>query len=164
MVVTAFQLCTFVAGSAYIFFYFFFGLFSKIESFFSEMLVGLLGSSCSFYSGKGKNLAAVQETENSSAWNHIFKLQRRDPPRRRTRKMLSLWHAHGSAPRSSYPVCQTLARWKHSELGRKTNCPQEKKGGRRSSIGFVVGTFGNFSFSSWAVQHRCIGFSVYDES
>ena len=66
--------------------------------------------------------------------------------------MLSLWHTHGSAPRSSYPVCQILARWKHSELDRKTKCPQEKKAGRRASICFVVGTF--FCIL-WAVQHRC---------
>ena len=37
-----------------------------------------------------------------SAWNHISNLQRQGPPRRRTRKVLSLWHTHGSAPRSSY--------------------------------------------------------------
>ena len=94
----------------------------------------------SFYSRK-KYLATVQETQNSSAWDHIFNIQRQGPPRRRTRKVLSLWHNHGKAPRGSYPACPILARWKLSELDRKTNCPQEKKGGKRASIGFVVGTF-----------------------
>lgn len=36
----------------------------------------------------------VRETENSSAWNPIFKLQRRGPPRRRTRKVLWRWRTH----------------------------------------------------------------------
>ena len=60
--------------------------------------------------------------------------------------MLSLWHTHGSAPRSSYPVCQFLARRKRLELDRKTTRPQKRKRGRRASIGFVVGVFGNISF------------------
>ena len=51
------------------------------------------------------------------------------PPRRRTRKKLSLWHTHGSAPRSSYPVCQFLARWKRLELQytEKRNVLRNKK-------------------------------------
>ena len=75
-----------------------------------------------------EHLATVRETDRSSAWNHIFKFQRRGPPVRRTWKVLSLWHAHGSAPRSSYLPCQNLARWKHSELLQsiKQNIPRKK--------------------------------------
>ena len=39
-------------------------------------------------------LATVQETANSSAWNHISNFQRRGPPPRRARKLLSLCHTH----------------------------------------------------------------------
>ena len=38
-------------------------------------------------------LATARETANSSAWNHIFYFQRRGPPRRRARKLLSLCHS-----------------------------------------------------------------------
>lgn len=91
-------------------------------------------------------LATVQEPENSSGWNHIFKLQRRRPPQRRTQKELSLWHAHESAP-TSY-ICPAYF-WVDGNvpgLSRKTKCPQQKHGGRRDSNLFVVGTFGTISF------------------
>ena len=67
---------------------------------------------CSFYSRKNKHLTStiLRETEISSAWNHIFKLERRGPPRKRRRKLLSLWHTYGSAPWSSYLSCQISAR------------------------------------------------------
>ena len=60
-----------------------------------------------------KYLAALQETTNSSAWNHIFNFQRRGPPRRRARKLLSLCHTLWSAPRSPYLPCHLK---KSSEL------------------------------------------------
>ena len=43
-------------------------------------------SSCSFYSRKKKNLDTVQETANSSDWNHVFKFRRRGRDERRSRK------------------------------------------------------------------------------
>lgn len=45
----------------------------------------------------------VQETANSTAWNHISKLERRIPPPRTERKLLPLCHTHGSAPRRPMP-------------------------------------------------------------
>ena len=50
----------------------------------------------------------VQETANSSAWNHIVKFQRRVRDGRRSRKLLSLCHTYGSAPRSPYLPCQIM--------------------------------------------------------
>ena len=41
-------------------------------------------------------LATVQEIANSSAWNHIFKFRRQGRDGRRSRKLLSLCHTHGS--------------------------------------------------------------------
>ena len=61
-------------------------------------------------------------------------------PKQDTKSAVAL-ALHGGARRGSYPVCRFLARWKHSELDRKTKCPRQTKGGRRASIGFVVGTF-----------------------
>ena len=61
-------------------------------------------------------MATVQETVISSAWNHIFNFQRRDPPRRRSRKLLSLCHTHGGAPRSPYLPCQIRVQRENSEL------------------------------------------------
>ena len=56
----------------------------------------------SFYTAEKTFLATTaQETKKSSAWNYIFKLERPGPPRRKTRKVLSVWHTHGSVPRSS---------------------------------------------------------------
>ena len=65
-------------------------------------------SSCSLYSSKTYTsyLATVQETAKSSAWNDIFNFQRRGPPRRKVRNLLSLCHTHGSPPRSPYLPCQ----------------------------------------------------------
>ena len=40
--------------------------------------------------------------------------------------MLSLWHTHGSAPRSSYLPCHVLARWERSELEQETETPPGK--------------------------------------
>ena len=57
-------------------------------------------------------LTTVQETANSSACNHIFNFQRRGPPRRRARKLLSLCHTHGSATRSPYLPCQIMVQRK----------------------------------------------------
>ena len=100
------------------------------------VLVQLLRSSFSSYRRKKNNwLSTYRSTENSSARNHTFKLQRRGSPlnpfrtavpiqgqlawnlsglspkrdcgsKGRTRKVLSLWHTHGSAPRSSHLPCQ----------------------------------------------------------
>ena len=60
-------------------------------------------------------LATVQETTNSSAWNHMFNFQRRGPPRRRSWKLLSLCHTHRSAPRSPYLPCQIMVQRNSSE-------------------------------------------------
>ena len=55
-----------------------------------------------------KYLARVRETENSSSWNHISTFSDEVRPEK-TRKVLSIWHTQGSAPRSSYLPCQKLA-------------------------------------------------------
>ena len=47
-------------------------------------------------------LATVQEMTSSSAWNHIFKFRPRGRDGRRSPKLLSLCHTHGSAPRSPH--------------------------------------------------------------
>ena len=104
-----------------------------------------LRSSFSSYSGK-KHLATVQETENSSAWNHIFDLHRQGPPRR-TVKVMSLFdtltgvHQGAHIRSASFRPDGNVRSWSI-----KTKCPQEKKGGRRTSSIFVVGTVGNVSF------------------
>ena len=61
-------------------------------------------------------LTTVQEKANSSAWNHIFKFRRRGRDGRRSRKLLSLCHTHGSAPRSPHLPYQIMDSWKSSEL------------------------------------------------
>ena len=72
-------------------------------------------------------LAAVQKTVNSSAWNQFFNFQRRGPPRRRARKLLSLCHTHGSALRNPYLPCQIIVQRKSSEVEQKLrNILQEK--------------------------------------
>ena len=58
----------------------------------------------------------MQETADSSAWNHIFKFRRLGLDGRRSRKPMSLRHTHGSAPRSPYLSCEILDQWKKSEL------------------------------------------------
>ena len=68
--------------------------------------------------------------------------------------MLSLYHTHESAPRNSYSACQFLVRKERVGLEQKNKSPRKKNGGRRASIVYVVGTFGNISFFLWAVQHR----------
>ena len=77
---------------------------------------------------------AVQKTENSSAWNHTFKLQRRGPLRK-TREVLSLWHTHGNAQKELIicpAECSLDGNVRSST--RKTKCPREKKnGGRRDA-------------------------------
>ena len=119
----------------------------------STRIIPLLRSSFSFHNRK-KYLALVQKTTNSSAWNHIFKTQRRGPPRRRTRKVLSLWQTHGSAPRSSYLPCQ---RWLHgnarSYVEQRTERPQQRK--RIWFQCLCCREFGN-AFFLWAVQHQVI--------
>ena len=66
-----------------------------VQHIVSNFCVPPSRSSCS---RKCNYLLAVQETANSSAWNHIIKFQRRGPPRRRARKVLSIGRTHGSAP------------------------------------------------------------------
>ena len=71
--------------------------------------------SCSSYSSI-KFARRVRETANSIAWNHAFNFQRRGPPRRRPRKLLSLCHTHGSSPRNPYLPCQIVVQRKSLEL------------------------------------------------
>ena len=108
-----------------------------------------------------KRLAAVHETENSSAWNHIFKPQRPCPPGRRTRKMLSLWQTHGSTPRRSCLPFQILAGWKRSELEQKNESPRKKKTAADViPVSLLSGVLTKISFFlcvSWAVYH---GYSI----
>ena len=99
-------------------------------------------------------LFTVQETENSSAWNHISKNQRRDPPRRRARKVLSLWHTHGTAPRRSYQVRQFLARWKRTALDQNNKTSWGKK--KAADVLPLSLLSGLFFACLWAVQHRCL--------
>ena len=74
---------------------------------------------CSFYHNCSTvkiYLATVQDTTNSSAWNHIFIFRRRGRGARRSRKLLPLCHTRGSAPRSPYLPYQIMDSWKNSEL------------------------------------------------
>ena len=67
-------------------------------------------------SGKRHTRLQRKETADSSAWNHIFRFQRRGPPGRKVRKLMSLRHTHGSAPKSPCPPCQNTVQRKRSEL------------------------------------------------
>ena len=82
-------------------------------------------------------LTTVRETENSSAWNHIFKLHRRGPLRRRTRKVLSLWHTHGSCTKK---LISALPNYGSTELfgarAEQQGSYRKKEGGRRGSSVF----------------------------
>ena len=62
------------------------------------------------------SLATIQETAISSAWNHIFHIQQRGPPRRSARKLLSRWHTRRSASRSPCLPWQPMDQPKNSEL------------------------------------------------
>lgn len=79
---------------------------------------------------------AVQETANSNAWNNTFKLQRRGPPRRRARKLLSLCHTRKACTKKSISdLPKNLDQWKKSELevarrAKLQNILQEKKSQR----------------------------------
>ena len=71
---------------------------------------------------------------SSGAWNLIFTLQRRGPPRRRAWKLLLLYHTHGSASKSLYMPCEIMVQLESSELKhilrRIQNILQEKLGRR----------------------------------
>ena len=74
------------------------------------------------------HLATVQRTANSSAWNHILKLRRGGPDERKSQKLLSPRHTHGSAPRSPYYLpCQIIDQWKSSSWTRITECTSYRK-------------------------------------
>ena len=53
---------------------------------------------------------------SSGAWNLIFTLQRRGPPRRRAWKLLLLYHTHGSASKSLYMPCEIMVQMESTEL------------------------------------------------
>ena len=79
-------------------------------------------------------LATVQETANSSAWNHIFNFRRRGPPRRRARNLLPLCHSREC---TKEPISAFAKRFKgkvrsyyRAEL---RNIPQEKMRGSGGS-------------------------------
>ena len=62
------------------------------------------------------SLATIQETAISSAWNHIFHIQQRGPPRRSARKLLSRCQTRRSASRSPCLPWQPMDQPKNSEL------------------------------------------------
>ena len=98
------------------------------------MMHNSVRSPFSFYSRK-KHSITVQETEISSSWNHIFKVQRQGPPRRRTKI------ATGRSLQSSH-LPRISGRWKRWELEQANECPREQTAVRRASNVSVVGTFG----------------------
>ena len=96
------------------------------------------------------NLNIVQETANSSTWNHIFNFQ----------QLLSLCHTRGSVPRSPYLPCQIMFQRKSSELlfrAELRNVLNEKLRGRGGSscrfecnTGLIVSTCSNLYYY---IQH-----------
>ena len=66
--------------------------------------------------------------------NKNFKFQRRGPPQRMARHVLSLWHTHGSAPGNSCLPCQVLARGQNVRVwSRKREVLVKKRRHRRDS-------------------------------
>ena len=80
----------------------------------------------------------------------LFKIQRRGPPRRKTRKLLALEAHSRGCTKELVSGLPSSARWKRSELEQKNDFLGKTNSGRRASIFFVVGTFR----CMWAVQHR----------
>ena len=78
-------------------------------------------------------LATVQETANSSAWNHIFNFQRRGPPRRRARKLLSRCCTHGTAKEPISALPDYGSKGKFGARAELRNILQEKLRGRGGS-------------------------------
>ena len=97
------------------------------------------------------HLSTVQETANSSAWNHIFQFRRRSLDGK-SRKLLSLPHTHESAPWSPYLPCQII----HQGVGAEwRNILQEKLRGRGGSSCRFERRFGK-NFLLWALQHKWV--------
>ena len=96
-------------------------------------------------------LTTVQETANSSACNHIFNFQRRGPPRRRARKLLSLCHTHGSAPRNLICLAKYGSKENFGTRAELRNVLQEKLRGRGgSSCRFITA----YKKKLRAMQHK----------
>ena len=98
----------------------------------------------------------MQETANSNPWNHIFNFQRRGPPRRRARKLVSL--LPHSRECTKEPISALPNNGSKKKLGAKEqlrNILQEKLRGRGGSSCRFDRTFGKKNFFLWAIQHRC---------
>ena len=80
--------------------------------------------------------------------------QRRRPPRRSARKLLSLCHTHESARRSLNLPCQIMVQRESSELEQNYGISYRKNGGRGGSSCRFDHEIGIIIFL-WAMQHRC---------
>ena len=102
-------------------------------------------SSCSLYS-------SINMLDYSTR-NHKFKrlkphlqLSATRSASRRARKLLSICHNHGSAPRSPYMPCQIMVQRKSSELEQNYRMVPVVDLTARSAIKMIL---------LWAMQHRC---------
>ena len=115
-------------------------------------------NSCSLCDSK--NIYLANRTRNCKFKRlepHFQKFKRRGPPRRKARKLLSLCHTHGSAPRSPYLPCQILVQKKSSDVQENYGVSCRKDG--EVAVVPVVDLIADSAkkkkkFFSWVTQHR----------
>ena len=106
-------------------------------------------SSCSIYGSSKIMLGHSTRNHKFKRLQPHFQFLRRGRDEGRSRKLLSIYHTHESAPRSPYLPCQIVDRWKNSELEQNHGISYRKKmgGSGASSCRFDQ----RFVFFKWQV-------------
>ena len=84
-------------------------------------------SSCSIYGSSKIMLGHSTRNHKFKRLQPHFQFLRRGRDEGRSRKLLSIYHTHESAPRSPYLPCQIVDRWKNSELEQNHGISYRKK-------------------------------------